>query len=860
MTPHPLNQPAPISRPLSFRLWLRSLRHRPFLWIALAIALGCALGPFWAANEASRAASILWLPLVVGSCFVVAAWRWRIKRPGLARVAWFCALVMMSTTHSARRLTPPANDVSSLVRGQPVPFGPQKPLAVPLRGWVADFPQRGDFAQEFPLECASLDSGKERVSLNGRVWVQAPLEAIVEVGDEVLLAAQLSDLPRRGNVGERTSPVRFVAQDCWCSARVRKAEELKVIKGRARYPLARWIDGLRARLLRHYEAAFEGGRGQTVRPYAHQTAQLLSAMVFGEGGLQEPLPTLTRDQFRAAGLSHLLVASGTQVAFLAGLLILTGRVLGLRRWPLLVLVLPALLVYALLAGGGASIWRATLGGGCLALALLLGRDVDGLSLWSLAVAVLLLLDPTQLWSLSFQLTFAATWGLIALAPPIGHFLDKRCGRTPLNQLVSLSLGAQLATMPLLLFHFGRLSAAGIGANFLALPLVGVLVYAGVIGLVFPPANWLNYLLTNGIARIAVFASQAPGAQVETVPVRPQWMLLLFAFLLLLAALPANETGWTWREEVVRWWRDWREEQQKQWRSGRRRWQSAFVAGALLLSSFVAWKTFSRPTLLRVCVLDVGQGESIVITSPSGRAVLVDGGTLAAQGRGEAGRSIIVPYLQSIGVNHLDALVATHDDADHLSALPAVLREVPVETFLDGAFPSNGLGSPEYQDVLQAAKQTGAKHYMARAGQRLELGDGARLTVLAPLEPKFAGGKNDNNNGIVMRLDYGKTSILLTADIEREAEERLVRRGANLHCTILKLAHHGSRTSTGKLFLNAANPRAAVLSCGRYNSFGHPTPAVLERLQVRRIPVFRTDRDGSVEISCDGNECWVQPFR
>ena len=132
-----------------------------------------------------------------------------------------------------------------------------------------------------------------------------------------------------------------------------------------------------------------------------------------------------------------------------------------------------------------------------------------------------------------------------------------------------------------------------------------------------------------------------------------------------------------------------------------------------------------------------------------------------------------------------------------------------------------------------------------------------MTVLAPLEPPLA---SDNDNAAVLRLDYGQTSILLTGDIEQAAEERLVRRGTNLRCTVLKVAHHGSKTSTSPAFLKAAHPQAAVLSCGRYNSFGHPAPQTLGRLAQQRTPIFRTDVNGAVDISCDGRECWVQTYR
>jgi competence protein ComEC len=253
-------------------------------------------------------------------------------------------------------------------------------------------------------------------------------------------------------------------------------------------------------------------------------------------------------------------------------------------------------------------------------------------------------------------------------------------------------------------------------------------------------------------------------------------------------------------------------------------------------------------------------------------VLIDGGTRQGEGRGEVGRAVIVPYLQSIGVNRIDALVVTHADSDHCNALPFVLHELPVGLVIDGAASvatpsdsakgssaSSGQGAldADYQSARAAWRERGIPAYAAHPGQRLELGDGISLTVIAPLEPVLPG---DNNNSAVLRLDYGAVGMLFTGDIESAAEERLVRRGMPVRCTVLKLAHHGSKTSTTPLLLNAAQPKIAVLSCGRYNSFGHPAPQTLHRLNERRVPVYRTDVHGAIEIFSDGRACWVQTMR
>ena len=303
------------------------------------------------------------------------------------------------------------------------------------------------------------------------------------------------------------------------------------------------------------------------------------------------------------------------------------------------------------------------------------------------------------------------------------------------------------------------------------------------------------------------------------------------------------------EEFRRWW-----ERRKTHFPKRQNLLTFAIFAIAIWVGFRFWN--SQNQLLRVTMMDVGQGESILIRSPQNRVVLIDGGNSTTSGaRSDVGQSVIVPYLQTAGVRKIDVLIITHADADHCNGLLQVVREVPIDLVLDGAI-GDSVIAPEYTELKREILRMKIPYARAQSGQKLDLGD-ADLSVLAPLLPLQ---KSDNNNAAVLRLDYGQTSFLLTADIEKETEERLVRRGANLKCTFLKVAHHGSQTSTTPLFLKAANPQAAIISCGRYNRHKHPEKGVLQRLLQRKINVFRTDLDGAIEISSDGKNSWVQTMR
>jgi competence protein ComEC len=847
------------SRALSKPLLLRPLL--PLSLVALAdCALGFALSRVWDLAFLQGVPAWLW-PLLLLIFHGAALWSSRYQARALP-LLWLM-LGVLWTCHAASRVMPPPDDIAQKVRAVPNQLKPQSPLQVELRGTVARAPCVGDFGLEFPLQANRvLDSREIWRTTRGRVWVRLPLppmsstSPMLQEGDEISLRAPMTDLPRAGNLAEREMRARFLEARCWCLAQTRKNEDWKVLRRASGRSLSHRIEEARRAIAARYDASFMSLQ----QTYPLAMSQLLVAMVFGESGLTTPLPRATRDRFRAAGMSHILVASGTQVAFLGLALLGAARLVGLRRIGLLLLVVPVLLFYALLTGGASSIWRATLAGVCVAWALLLGRDVDGLSLWSLAVVVLLGMDAMYAQDLSFQLTFGATWGLLVLSPTLRKLLHRAWGESRVLDAAALTVSAQLATTPLLLYHFGRFSFVALGANFLAIPLAGILVGTGVLGLVLP-LGALNYHLVRGVDNLATLAATAPGAQLEAPPLRLAWTILAYG-LLLAALLSTRYSTSTNRDAFLQ-----ALPQRFVKRMQNFRPQGIAALLALILCMALMGSLFRhRAPVLLVTLLDVGQGESIVVQSPSGRTVLIDGGTSGDEGRGEVGRAVIVPFLQAAGITRLDAMVLTHADSDHCSALPHVLRAVPVSLALDGAalYAQKTASStrtpalvPEYEAVKAAWREHNVAVQTAQSGQKLDLGEGAVLTVLAPTLPLLEG---DNNNSTVLRLDYGATSFLFSADIETPAEERLARRGANLKCTVLKVAHHGSKTSSTKAFLEAAQPSLAVVSAGRYNRFKHPAPQVMSSLAARQVSTFRTDISGAIEVECDGRSCSVQTFR
>ena len=251
--------------------------------------------------------------------------------------------------------------------------------------------------------------------------------------------------------------------------------------------------------------------------------------------------------------------------------------------------------------------------------------------------------------------------------------------------------------------------------------------------------------------------------------------------------------------------------------------------------------------LQVHVLNVGQGDSLLIIAPGGKSVLVDAG-VPGTGR------VVLDAMKRYNVGQIDLMVATHAHADHIGGADEVMRRTKVTTVLDSRVPNS---TKNYEDFLAAIEKTGARYVAASPGQKFDLGGGAALTVLAPIQPFFtknqlrSGANEPNANSIVARLDYGDFSLLLTGDAEAETEERLLSAGANLKTKVLKVGHHGSRYASSEKFLREGGFEAAIISDGSENRYGHPSQEALDRFRRLGLKLYRTDLEGEITIISRG---------
>lgn len=829
---------------------LQPLLLRPLLWLCCAALVGVAFGGVCARAwfDMAREEAPLWLfvPLLVAG--VGASWMFR-RNPWLLRLGLALVVAAFFALHTTRRLLLPRDDISrQAVLAQSSRDQPLRAPLVRIVGLIGDYPKHSRWNLRFPLDVERADGRNQK----GRIWMSVPYDRRLEVGDRLEVVTELRPLRYAPNPGEQEAFWAQIGARCWCENG--PIVELSVLKPGAGFPLERRVQGVRRALLHRYETLF-GGDEETLynRPFPLANAALLTAMVWGENGLPQPLPEQTRTDFRAAGLSHLLVASGSQCAVVVVILLYLARLLRARRAWILILVVPALTAYVMVVGATPSIWRAAACGLLGTLCLVCGRDLDGLSLWSAALLGLLLLDPALAWNLSLQLTFAAVWGLIVVAPLIFHAI-KRLNAGVAGQLVSMSLGAQAATWPLSVLHFGTASMVGLGANFLAVPLAGILVVVGAVGLIVPWAGPI-YFLTDAVHSIAASASRLEGAQLEGLSWSNAQSLACYA-VLVFATFPLADEWGELRSGFA--------EKMKHWRASLSLWEPKYVcAGLGVVCLAVGVRTlWPSSQMLRVTMLDVGQGQCVLIQDPSGHAALVDGGSLDGKERADIGASVIVPALQNLGVDRLDYVFLTSPEEDHCNGLRRVLHEIPVGAFVDGPRAAQRRGTELWDELGQAEllnlrrdiEQEKVSVIVPNAGDEFSIGD-TKLRVLGPLLPLSA---SQNDNSLVLKVEWKNRSVLLAGDLETAGEKTLVQRVSSLKCDVLQLARHGSSSSSTPEFLRATSPGAALISCGRFNRLGVPSPSVLHQMSARQIPLFRTDLDGALSVECDEEACRITP--
>jgi competence protein ComEC len=738
------------------------------------------------------------------------------------------------------------------------------PESVILSGCVVQPPALSGDRERFVVE---LDPGA-RVQVTAYAREGQPPPAL-RYGQRVEFEARVRRPRNFGNPGAFDYARYLARRDVYWTASMSPGHEVTLLPGQCGSRFQAAIANLRVGALNRLAQLYQG------KPYE---TGMMQAIMIGETYQVQRVWT---EQFRNTGTYHAIVISGTHTVVLAAFLMLVLRLCFVRREAALFVTSALLWMYALVTGWGSPCVRCAAGFTLFAAATYFARQRRTLNILAAVAIGFLLLDPEQMFEASFQLTFLAVGFIGAfatplleravysraralpdlpdtgrdlhLAPAAAQFrvemrllaetvriwtrLPERASCLAVGiparvllyafQLAVVSTVVQVGLALPMVVYFHRIGFSGVSANTIVVPLMCAVIPVGFIA-IFTGWAWVakaaGWLLAASHAAVSWHMRLEPNWRI---PDPPLWLGIAVGAALILVAL-AGRAGRVW-----------------------------FTATACALAALLAllvWHPFPPEIArreLEMTAVDVGQGDSILLTFPDGKLMLIDGGGIPTFGRRapaqmDIGEDVVSPYLWNRAIGRIDVMVCTHAHADHIGGLPSLLANFHARELWTGANSEN----PAWCALRDRARQDGVRIVPLHRGQCFNYG-GVQLEVLAPspeYEPKEAP---HNNDSLAFRVTFGRHSFLLSGDIERQVEAELVAEGLLRKTDVLKVPHHGSKTSSTAAFLDLLHPAFAVMSAGFENSYGHPHAEVLERYGERQACVLRTDLDGLVTVRSDG---------
>jgi competence protein ComEC len=562
--------------------------------------------------------------------------------------------------------------------------------------------------------------------------------------------------------------------------------------------------------------------------------KLMSALILG---LREEVPGEIKQDFVDTGVIHVLAVSGLHVGYVLVIVMALVKLLPVSwRWEKIVIIL-LLIFYAILSGGKASVWRATIMAGMYVAAPLVYRKANLWNIISAAALILLVYNPNYLTDLGFLMSFFAVISIVFFYNQFEQILPERIRVYNIrNSLVKgvwalflVSVSAQIGTLPFTWSFFHRIPIISLAANIIIVPVIGLIVSLGFAIMLL--GSWIPYIgaaFGNCIwllSEIIFWLTHHLGGQtfsyIETSAPSATSILLYVSLITTLFILFRKAT--------------------------RRKAIFPILAGACL----IIWPWAVEKNELDVIFLDVGQGDGVIVRVPTEegiKTILVDAGF--KDWTRDMGEEVVVPVLRNFGVDQIDLLIMSHPHSDHIGGVEIILEEFEVNEIWDS---HGSYGSHLYGRILKSAEEKEVKYSRLQTGYIDTTFAPLRLILFHPDSAYSVNETNVNNSSLVVKMSYGESDFLFVGDLEEEGDEVVTPFGELLQSEVLKVGHHGSITSSTQLFLDVVDPDIAIVSVGERNKFRHPSAVVMERLERSGSEVLRTDFEGAIWLKSDGHK-------
>ncbi len=787
---------------------LQNYRKYPALWLFIAYGAGISVGYLFLTRI-----NIIGVSVSLMVLFITALVLYVVKKTVFIYAALLFIFVgAMGRIVFTMLFFETENLINKKIEGQ----------SVVARGRISETHYRRDGKNRYLFNCEMIKKDSVFERAEGRLLLlQGKYRDRLSYGEEIeaLLPISLPALPR--NPGEFN---------------YRRYLQMKNVYYQAYLPSKLSVLGFKGNVFKRYLLAPVRRKILSlIERYVSDPANgIMKAVLLGE---KQDIDKTILNDFQRTGVIHVLAISGLHVGIILAIFLFLFSIAGLSYNKRVLFSIVLLVFYMALVDFRASVVRATLMAAFYFGAQFLQRKTHSVNILAAAGLLILLVDPRQLFSMGFQFSFISVFSILYGYPRLAAFWTFRSDRkkwkirfnTWFRQPLLVSLCAVAGIAPLTWYYFGTFQIGAVLANLFIIPLFTLFLGLTFIFLLLalftlPGAAGLAYII-NQLMLLIVYLIQKMShlSFIQIYTSHPS--LLTITILSILILLVFNVAKKSNRPYLI-----------------------VFITlfGYLFMRDM---NVFGR-TKLKVTYVDVGQGDAAIVTLPNGTAMVIDGGM--RQFKKDAGRRFVLPVLRYYGIHHIKYLIGSHSHSDHIGGLISILQNMDVDSLVLSGYAAK---TKLYKRLLNAAVQKGVPVVFTGRGEKLNGGDDTRIYILHPdslyLKARSYSGNEVNNSSLVLKICYGKTSFLFTGDLERNAEPELVTYQSFLQSNVLKVAHHGSKTSTSLPFLQWVHPQYSIVSVGKGNKFHHPNRKTIVRLRENNARPLRTDLFGALVFESDG---------